>query len=224
MEPFFISRQASFLSPSHPDLESILQVIQNGDEEEIYGLCRLWFSEGTPFAFSRQPMMYEVVRGWVAKRIKIHPKEITLIGSARMGYSLSPPPRLGGAFGTHSDLDLVVISHDLFSRYESELERFSEDVDSKYIIPDTPLKERLWPEIISDLKRTSQHRGFLDTWKIPYIDRYPLSKAIGQTCWALTEKLRVSNEGCNVKKSSIRVYKNFYCFVRQMRINLNSIT
>jgi len=199
-------------------------VLQNGNEEEIYGICRLWISEGTPFVFSGEPMMYEKVRGWIAKRLSIHPKELTLIGSARMGYSLAPPPRLGTAFGSHSDLDLVAISQDLFSRFEAEFQRFADDLETGRIIADTPFKEKLWPDIASDLKRTSEQRGFLDTWKIPYMERYPLAKRIGSTCWLLREKLCVSQNQYNITKTSLRVYKDFYSFVRQIRINLSAIT
>lgn len=223
MDPFLLSRHAAALAPSHPELPVLLDLLRNGDEEEIYGLCRLWISEGTPFVFSGEPMMYETVRGWIAKRLSIHPKEITLIGSARIGYSLAPAPRLGTVFGSHSDLDLVAISQDLFSRFESEFRRFADDLDTGRVIPDTPFKERLWPEIIGDLNRTSQNRGFLDTWKVPYMDRYPLAKSIGNTCWLLREKLRVSQNQYNVKKTSLRVYKDFHSFVRQMRINLHAI-
>jgi len=223
MDPFLLSHQAAALAPSHPELPILLDLLRDGDEEEIYGLCRLWISEGTPFIFTGEPMMYETVRGWIAKRLGIHPKEVTLVGSARIGYSLSPPPRLGTAFGSHSDIDLVAISQDLFSRFESETQRFADDVDTARVIPDTPRKERLWPEIIADLKRTSRNRGFLDTWKIPYMDRYPLAKRIGNTCWLLCEKLRVSENQYRVKKASLRVYKNFHSFVRQMRINLDAI-
>jgi hypothetical protein len=223
MDPFLISPQAAALMSSHPELSVLLEVLRNGDEEEIFGLCRLWISEGTPYVFSGEPMMYEAVRGWIAKRLSIHPKELTLIGSARMGYSLAPPPRLGTAFGTHSDLDLVAISQDLFFRYEAELQMFSEDLELGRVVPDTPFKEKLWPDIVADLKRTSQQRGFLDTWKIPYMERYPLAKRIGSTCWLLREKLRVSQNQYDVSKTSLRVYKDFHSFVRQMRINLNAI-
>jgi hypothetical protein len=222
MDPFLISPQASTLGPSYPELASLMDVIRHGNEEEIYGLCRLWISEGVPYVFFEQPMMYEIIRGWLAKRLKIHPKEITLIGSARIGYSLSPPPWLGRAFGTHSDLDLVAISSNLFSRFEKEFLQFSEDLSMGIIVPNTSRKKKLWPEIIEDLNRTRQ-RGFLDTWKVPFMDRYPLAKQIGNTCWLLREKLRISSDRYHLKETSLRVYKDFPSFVHQTRINLRAI-
>jgi hypothetical protein len=185
-------------------------------------LCRLWLSEGVPFMFLQQPMMYEAVRSWLGFRLKIHPKEITLIGSARLGFSLTPS-NLGRSFGTHSDLDLVAVSEDLFFHLDGEVEKFYSDLESGTISV-TDRTKRFWPESAADLIRSKNQRGFIDSWKIPSLDRYPKAKSIANTCWQLTEKLKVSNESYDVKGASIRVYRDLHSFIRQNWINLKNLS
>ncbi|MCX6864775.1 MAG: hypothetical protein NTV46_00905 [Verrucomicrobia bacterium] len=205
-------------------MELLQALLENGNEEELHGFCRQWISEGIPHAFCGNPMLYEIARGWVARRLDIHAKEVTLIGSARIGYSLAPPPKLGQKFGSHSDLDLAVISADLFSRCDADFLRFEEDFKNGLIKPNSPRKERLWPEIVDDLSRTRRRPGFLDTWKIPLLDRYPLAKRIADTCWRLCEKLKATNENYAVTKASIRVYRDYSSFIRQTRVNLYAVS
>lgn len=223
MDPFLTSEPARSITDHYPEPESLLALLAENNREELYGFCRQWVSEGIPHAFKLNPMLYEIVRGWLANRLTIHPKEITIIGSARIGYSLTPPPKFGAAFSENSDLDLVVISEDLFLRSLEESERFSIDLKNGEISPKNEREARLWSEIAEDLLRTGTTRSFIDTWKIPFLDRYPLAKRVGNTCWLLTKKLEISCEGFKVKKASIRVYRNLSAFIAQNRINLESI-
>ena len=223
MTPFYTSPVSAELATHYPSLQSLQALLVYRNEEELHGFCRQWISEGIPHAFCDNPMLYEIARGWIARRLDIHAKQVTLIGSARIGYSLAPPPKLGREFGGHSDLDLAVISADLFSRCDAEFLRFEEDLKNGSIKPDTPRKERLWPEIVGDLARTRSERGFLDTWKIPLLNRYPLAQRIGDTCWRLCEKLKATNERYTVAGASIRVFCDYPSFIRQTRINLQAL-
>lgn len=222
MEPFHLSAQASRFGSGHPDLESVLDLVDEDSSEEIYGLCRLWITEGVPFVFRESPMLYEAMRGWLARRLRIHPKEITMIGSARVGYSLTPS-NLGRAFGRHSDLDLVAVSKDLFDRLANEARAFKEDLSSGEVEPKTAGQERWWPSAAEDINRQLATRGFIDSWKIPALPRYPDAKKIANSCWYLGEKLRATNEAYWVSKISLRVYEDVRAFIRQNWINLKSL-
>lgn len=223
MKPFFLSNEGAALDVQHPNLQKVLALLRGSNISEIDGLCRLWISEGIPFCFQGRPMLYEVIREWTARRISIHPKELTIIGSGRIGYSLAPVPKLGREFGDHSDIDFAAVSPNLFDRACVELDMFRSDLQSGLIVPDTERKRVLWPEIASDLDRTRTQRGFIDTWKIPTLNRYPLARCITQTCWEMCEKLRVTDDKIQVKKSSLRVYRDFSSFIRQLRINLRAV-
>lgn len=223
MKPFYLSNEGAALDVQHPDLEKVLALLRGSNVGEIDGLCRLWISEGIPFCFQSRPMLYEIIREWAARKIDIHPKELTIIGSGRIGYSLAPQPKLGRAFGNHSDIDLAAISLDLFDRACLELDLFRSDLQSGKIVPDSERNRALWPEIAADLERTRSQRGFIDTWKIPTLVRYPLARCITQTCWEMREKLRETDATFQIKKSTLRVYRDFPSFIRQLRINLRAV-
>ena len=223
MEPFYISDQSKKLVDQHPKIEEIIAVLESQNDDEIQGLCRLWLSEGIPSAFLGQPMLYEIARDWTARRINIHPKELTLIGSARIGYSLAPGAKTGRSFGSHSDLDLAAISSDLFERCEQEFLLFRNDLQEGTIIPKTKKTAVLWPEIAGDIERTRLHRGFIDIWKVPNLDRYPLTQRIAQTCWLMRQKIEITNGGFLINDASLRVYRDFPSFIRQLSINLRAI-
>ena len=60
-------------------------------------LARLWISEGIPFAFRKCPGLYGEVRDSLAKGLELDAKQISVVGSGRLGYSLAPK-RWGTAY------------------------------------------------------------------------------------------------------------------------------
>jgi len=68
---------------------------------------------GTPFAFRRRPGTMGVLTGHVRQYLNIPTAEITVIGSGKVGFSLSPDnyPR---PFFEHSDLDVMIVDEGLF--------------------------------------------------------------------------------------------------------------
>ena len=81
----------------------------------------LWIPEGIPQIFSDCPAVYESLRTWLGDILSVDPKEITVTGSGRLGYSLIMD-KFGDPFGENSDLDLFVVSNDLFSRMKINFE------------------------------------------------------------------------------------------------------
>ena len=67
----------------------MLQAVALGSQEQAV-VARLWVSEGIPFAFRECPALYEVARAWLAEQLGLDSREISLRGSGRLGYSLSP--------------------------------------------------------------------------------------------------------------------------------------
>jgi hypothetical protein len=222
MEPFRLSNSARALLAGYPTLDQILAVVNGESHEELYGLCRQWITEGVPFVFSDCPMVYESARGWLARRIGIHPKEITVIGSARVGYSLNPT-QLGKIFCKNSDLDLVAVNPELFDALCKEVEIFVAHLESGELVPASPGQARWWPTTAKDLDRIMRTRGFVDSWKIPSLDRFPVARKITDSCWRLTEKLKATDESYEMKKSSLRVYRDVHSLIRQNWINLKAV-
>ena len=67
--------------------------------------------EGKPHVFASWEE-YSRFKKEVSQRLGVHPKSVVLIGSGRLGYSVSPEtqkPKLWRPFGEESDLDVVVV-------------------------------------------------------------------------------------------------------------------
>lgn len=116
MKPFEIPKALDSIVDAHITVETIVSVIKAGDSDTRYALAGLWLSEGIPYYFKSQPAAYEGMRMWLSRKLHIHAKEITIIGSGRQGFSLSPDKNLGRPFRKDSDLDLSVVSSSLFRK------------------------------------------------------------------------------------------------------------
>jgi hypothetical protein len=182
-------------------------------------IVRLWLTEGCPSAFRGCPAIYEDLRGWLASRFGIHPKEITLVGSARFGYSLAPQPEFGRPFGEHSDLDLSAISVPLFERMSAAYNAFAEDYRNGRVVPRTQRERTLWDGNLEFGERNIP-RGFLDASKVPNFSRYQVVQEINQAMWALVKKLEATAAAPKVRHASTRVFRDWPSFINQTSLNL----
>ncbi|MBM2291706.1 hypothetical protein JQX09_07280 [Sulfitobacter pseudonitzschiae] len=65
---------------------------------------------------------YEIFRETVANHINLAPEQVALVGSSVYGFSLSPKiEKTFGNFHENSDLDLAIISEELFEKVWKEL-------------------------------------------------------------------------------------------------------
>jgi len=202
--------------PSPEELRTILAGAPRPAREIV---ARLWLTEGLPSAFLPSPAVYEDLRGWLGSRLNVHPKEITLIGSARIGYSLAPPPDFGRAFGARSDLDLSIISKDLFQRVTSAFSTFSVDYRAGTVTPRTQHERDLWDANMAFGERNIP-RGFIDPNKVPNFDRYPVVQEVNQSMWAIVKKLDVTPGAPRVRRASTRVYRDWQSFIDRVSFNL----
>jgi hypothetical protein len=72
-----------------------------------------WMFGAAPYAFRGDNGLYESFCAEIADRLAVPADQITLIGSARLGFSLNPDHLLS-PFGKRSDLDLVIVSSSVF--------------------------------------------------------------------------------------------------------------
>jgi hypothetical protein len=70
---------------------------------------------GTPYVFRHDPEYYDLLIGHVRQGINVLKENIIVVGSAKTGFSLNPDnfPR---EFSETSDIDVVVVSPELFDR------------------------------------------------------------------------------------------------------------
>src|SRR3990172_9093625 len=127
MKPFDVSAVLDPLTEVYPPAEVLLGAAKAGNQDARYAISRLWLSEGIPFAFKARPAVYEALRIWIARRLDVQAKEVTIVGSGRQGYSLSPDQNAGRPFGQQSDLDMTTISVRLFERLRDAFGRWEKD-------------------------------------------------------------------------------------------------
>jgi hypothetical protein len=215
MEPFQISDYSKVITGLYPDADKVKNALTIMDREERVRFLRLWVSEGIPFAFKEAPMLYEAIRGWLAVQLNVHPKVVTMVGSARIGYSLAPPPSYGLPFGSNSDLDFVVVSDKLFHDLSVEFFKWKSDVNNGYVQPRSDTEQKYWEDNLGRLPLNIT-RGFVDAKMIPYWYQYAVAQKIGDIMSKLINKLKTTHHAPITNKASIRVYLDWNAFIDQL--------
>lgn len=218
IEPF---QSTPFLSSPFPTAEDLGTVLRSADNRTLEVLARLWLTEGIPAVFEQCPGVYEHLRGWLGNRLRVHPKEITLVGSCRLGYSLAGPTRFGRPFGKGSDLDLCLISPDVFHQVVQAFERFADDYRMNRVRARSEKEDGFWKSNIEFGARNIP-RGFFDANKIPNLEPYPEARKISQTMWLIKEKLAVTEGAPSVRHASIRIYRDWSSCIKRLSLNLST--
>jgi hypothetical protein len=84
----------------------------------IFGSCMQLDDEG-----------YYGLKAAVAEQFQIHPNEIIVVGSAKLGFSIAPTKRYR-AFGETSDIDVAIISPQLFDHVWHEVFQYLDSARS----------------------------------------------------------------------------------------------
>lgn len=93
--------------------DSLKKLVKTIDNHDI--LAKVFLLEGTPHVFEKSPMKYMIFREQVADRFDVGYQDVCIVGSAKLGFSPSPQ-KFGKAFAEESDVDVVVISEEMFDR------------------------------------------------------------------------------------------------------------
>lgn len=218
MEPFKIPTRLSELNTTYPEATIIDKIAKEGSEEDRIAIARLWLSEGIPFVFKDYPGIYETIRTWLALRLDINAKDISITGSARLGTSLNPK-QLGKIFNENSDLDFFIISEKIFNNLKSDFNKWSSDYEQNLIIPSNDTETKFWKDNLTRGIKLFD-KGFFDPHLIPNRKSYPQVQEISQTMWLLQGKLAKTAHIPRISKVSVRCYKNWSDYVRQVSINL----
>lgn len=75
---------------------------------------------GAPYAFRQNPLLMNVVVRHLTSRLPITAEDITIVGSAKLGFSLNPDAYFN-QFSEESDIDIVVVNETLFDEVWSIL-------------------------------------------------------------------------------------------------------
>lgn len=218
MQPFNISAHFAKFNDIYPTAKDIVRLSAAGGDAARVAIARLWMSEGIPFAFRHMPALYEQIRAWLAVRLAVDPKEITLVGSARIGQSLSAD-RLGAPFSNQSDLDFTTVSSALFERLRAEFNAWAVAYETDAISPKNTRERRFWDDNLARGPNVLE-RGFFDSRMIPLLDPYPVARGISQSMYLLRRKLEVTIGAPQVRDADLRAYRDWNAYARQMARSL----
>lgn len=175
------------------------------DVEQIKFFIDLWLTEGVPYGLEK-PYIYQEIRVKIANKLSLHPKDINLIGSARIGFSYIKEYK---DFDPNtSDLDLFLVSQNYFEKIKAEAKEYTETL----------------PENKKDVERQI-NKGFINSWYIPNDkSKYPTNSRINFVVTNINKYLHKSQSDYkiypNEEWAGIRVYKSWDNAIEQNAITL----
>lgn len=138
---------------------------------------------GAPFYSSHQPQVHRQMVRQVSRGLKVPKQDICVVGSGRIGFSLAPQ-KFGEPFGQFSDLDIVVVSAELFdpswldiltirlrnrpnitrqTRYNLQSHRENHYIHNGWIYPSSVIEAldigQLWLRTFNGLSRITELAG-----------------------------------------------------------------
>jgi hypothetical protein len=202
-----ISDWARSLREAYPDPNGWAQFGKLA-KRDIYRFTRLWLTEGIPFAFRDKPILYELGRESLARVLGDDPKHVSMAGSARLGFSLAEK-KFGQAFTSKSDLDVFLVSPAMFERLASDAQLFVDRFQAGLIELKTAGQKKYWPTNAAELPITMQS-GFIDSWRVPNVGRYPAFQAVSSALTALGKTLApAADDLWSIERLSLRTYASW---------------
>lgn len=209
------------LSP-HPGPELMRKALLSANDKEFKGIAHLWLSEGIPFAFLSSPAVYHQLRVELARLLNIGIKDVSVVGSSRIGYSLADT-KYGRPFGDQSDLDLCAVNSDLFNRAKIDTERFIADFNSGVTTTKSSDTKARWESNCKSLPNNIRN-GFIDVKLVPAIKgKYDCIGDIKNSVWLLSTRLQNTSDTPRFKSLSIRIYKDWPSMVNQVSRSLHHL-
>ena len=93
--------------PNKDEFAAILRV------QPLDSVLDTYLFEGLPYSFAEQPRLHQRMIRSLSRGLNVPQQDICIVGSARLGFSLAPD-RYGEPFSDLSDLDVVIVSTELF--------------------------------------------------------------------------------------------------------------
>ena len=106
---------------SYPTKDEFSKLLNSRDHGTI---VEEFLIAGLPYVFKNSPTDYDALCSTIGSAFTLAVDTMTVIGSGRIGYSLSPD-KYGAPFSTESDIDVAVVNAELFDTAWFELLRLS---------------------------------------------------------------------------------------------------
>ena len=218
---FGVGTQLAKLKGAYPRPQDVLEAVAVGQREKAI-LARLWISEGIPFAFRRCPGLYEEVRALLAKRLELDAKQISVVGSGRLGYSMAPSKWGKPYEEVSSDLDLFAVSEGLFQRLREDFECWRDDFSSGAAQPSTAEQDYWNANSIETPKNI--RKGFIGSKRVPNREKYGEFFGMNGCLADIWIKLQNVDEGPKPRESlTLRCYRDWPSYESQMTVSLQAV-
>ncbi len=154
---------------------------------------------GEAFVFEDDRSRYVDFKIEIAEQFHIHPSEVVLVGSAKLGFSIAPKKRYQ-SFGDKSDIDVAIICPPLFEQIWQEV--------LEYWNNDNP-----WSQEASF--KDYLFRGWIRPDKLPPADRFEVRKRWWNFFGNLTRTRKYGNYSVTGA-----LYKSWHFFETYQRISI----
>ena len=174
----------SALTELEQQIEEFKLDLRSGDAVEI---CRRHVVFGECAVISNEE--YFRLRNVVASKFDIHPNDVLVVGSGKLGFSIAPKKRYR-PFNDDSDLDVVIISETFFDLVWMSVHRFFDQ--GGYWERKNQFHEYLF-------------RGWIRPDKLPPDHKFPF----GKEWWEFFNELSRSRD-YSINRIRGAIYKNWY--------------
>ena len=187
---------------------------------ELSRFVQIIMTEGVPYACSKFPLAFEFAREKAAARLGLQSKQISVTGSARIGYSLKPET-FGRPFDENtSDIDLFAVDQDLFERVVLDFRKFVVSWEDGSIAPEEG-ERKFW---LSSKERDpiNIREGFLDIHHIPLKRGFETADKVSYAALVFDKNLE-SQVGRRIgSKIRIRIYRDWLSAINRIKYNIKS--
>lgn len=201
--------------------ENFDAIYNNGVVIEQNSLLLHYVIDNPPFAFRKQPLLYEQMRQFIAVKIGVHPNDVKLIGSAKTGFSISTD-EFGRPYNTNSDFDFAIVNSMLFSKLCKEFDLWKTEYGEGRVAPKNDKEKEYWDSNVLVVGNNIK-RKFIDVDKIPARKEIcPIAQNVRNTMWQVKDNLEKYNN-IKIRKASARIYSDFSSFYGQTLLNISFV-
>lgn len=173
------------------------------------------------YLFREKPILFERIVQYLAENLKIPPTNIKLIGSAKTGFTISSEQYGKPYISENSDLDFSIFDEGLFDKLKNEFANWLNQYKSGELRSSNPTQEKYWKSN-SETVPNNIKRGFIDTYKIPNYDQFIAAKRCNNSMSLIVHYLN-NSYSIKTKGASLRVYRNWDVFIKQLKLNTEHV-
>ena len=118
IDELVVANKGSSMAPGRPTFSEFRDLLRAGDLTRL--VTDYILGASVPAAFETEPGDYEVLLQHLGDALGLNRENLALVGSGRIGFSLSPE-KFGAPFSEQSDLDVAVVAPELFDTAWLEL-------------------------------------------------------------------------------------------------------